>query len=222
MGRILCVLALYFTFMGCTKESLLVVPPIETPVVKMFTITATAGANVSIDPSGTTSVKAGDSKTYTITIKDGYTLKSATIDGADILVNSNTITISNVLTDKTLKVEAISNDVILLTKAPWYLKSLEFYEDKDLAITVDLNDGSGRLTDKYYFYQNGKLEIFHANGISFGGGSWSISEKVMAMGPAGTPYEIKELTEKVFSIMNFVEVLPNGKSRYQKQTFGRP
>jgi len=195
-----------------------VTPPVEI----VFSITAAAGNNVTIEPSGITKVKKGESQTFTITIQDGYTLKSATIDGVEVTVVNSTITISNISTDKTLKVEAISNDIILLSKAPWYLKSIEVYEDNDFAFSLDLNDGSGRLTDKYYFYQTGKLEVFHANGVSFAGGAWSISGKVMTMGPAGTTYEIKELSEKSFSITNFVEVLPNGKSRYQKLTFGRP
>lgn len=187
----------------------------------MFSITAAAGNNVTIEPSGITKVKKGESQTFTITIQDGYTLKSATIDGIDVTVNNNAITISNISTDKNLKVEAISNDVILLSKAPWYLKSLELYEDNDLASTINLNDGSGRLTDKYYFYQNGKCEVFHANGVSFSAGSYTINVKIMTFG-GPTTYEVKELTEKVFSYMSFVEVLPNSKSRYLKETLGRP
>ena len=165
-------------------------------------------------------MKKGESKTFTVTIQDGYTFKSATLDGVDIAVVNNTITVSGVLVDKNLKVEAISNDVLLLTKAPWYLRSLEFYENNDLAITVDLNDGSGRLTDKYCFYQNGKYEVIHNTGISFGGGTWYINGKVFTM--SNSSYDIKDLSEKAFSIMCFVEVLPNGKLSYQKQTFGRP
>ena len=166
-------------------------------------------------------MKKGESKTFTIAIQDGYTLKGATIDGVDVTVNNNTITISNVSTDKTLKVEAISNDVILLTKAPWYLKSIEYYEDNDFSYSLNLQETPERLTDKYFYYQNGTWEMISALGVSSGLGKWSINGKVMTIGPVRT-YEIKELTEKSFSNMTFLETLPNGKAKYQKLIYFRP
>ena len=187
----------------------------------MFSITAVAGNGVTVEPSGVTKVKKGESKTFTVTIQDGYTFKSATLDGVDIAVVNNTITVSGVLADKNLKVEAISNDVLLLTKAPWYLKSIEYYENNDFSYSLNLQETPERLTDKYYYYQNGTWEMISALGISFGLGKWSINGKVMTIGPVRT-YEIKELTEKSFSNMTFLETLPNGKAKYQKLIYFRP
>jgi len=186
----------------------------------MFSITAVAGNGVTVEPSGVTKVKKGESKTFTVTIQDGYTFKSATLDGVDIAVVNNTITVSGVLADKNLKVEAISNDAILLTKAPCYLKSIEYYEDNDFSYSLNLQETPERLTDKYCYYQTNKFDIFHANGVSFGGGAYTLNGKVMTFGSPKT-WEVKELTEKVFSIMSFVEVLPSGKTKYVKETFVR-
>ena len=47
-----------------------------------YTITATAGSNGSISPSGAATVTSGSSKTYTITPSSGYSVANVTVDGA--------------------------------------------------------------------------------------------------------------------------------------------
>jgi len=49
-----------------------------------FAITASAGANGSISPSGSTSVTAGASQTYAITPASGYVVDAVTVDGASV------------------------------------------------------------------------------------------------------------------------------------------
>lgn len=49
-----------------------------------FTITATAGANGSISPSGEVSVEAGGSKTFTITANEGYEIADVLVDGESV------------------------------------------------------------------------------------------------------------------------------------------
>lgn len=49
-----------------------------------FTITATAGANGSISPSGEVSVEAGGSKTFTITANEGYKIADVLVDGESV------------------------------------------------------------------------------------------------------------------------------------------
>ena len=49
-----------------------------------FTITATAGANGSISPSGEVSVEAGGSKTFTITPNVGYKIADVLVDGESV------------------------------------------------------------------------------------------------------------------------------------------
>ncbi len=67
-----------------------------------FTITATAGANGSISPSGEVSVEAGGSQTFTITPNEGYEI-------ADVLVDSESVgavssyTFSDVRANRTIE-----------------------------------------------------------------------------------------------------------------------
>lgn len=51
---------------------------------KTYNIAATAGANGSISPSGTTSVNCGDNQTYTITPDSGYTVDEVLVDGVSV------------------------------------------------------------------------------------------------------------------------------------------
>ncbi len=46
-----------------------------------YTLTASAGANGTIDPSGSITVYEGDSKTFTITPSTGYDIQDVTVDG---------------------------------------------------------------------------------------------------------------------------------------------
>ncbi|HXB02146.1 MAG TPA: chitobiase/beta-hexosaminidase C-terminal domain-containing protein, partial [Opitutaceae bacterium] len=50
--------------------------------VPTFTITASAGANGSISPSGSVSVTQGASKSFSITANSGFVVSSVTVDGA--------------------------------------------------------------------------------------------------------------------------------------------
>ena len=85
--------------------------------IDTHTITATAGANGSISPSGTTPVSDGASQTYTITPAAGYHVASVTVDGSSAglktayAVNpvdgsssevASTYTFSNITTDHTI------------------------------------------------------------------------------------------------------------------------
>ncbi len=57
---------------------------IKTPAVnaaKQYTITASAGSNGSISPSGAVSVSSGGSKTFTVTPNTGYHISAVVVDG---------------------------------------------------------------------------------------------------------------------------------------------
>lgn len=54
----------------------------STPVAA-YIIDASSGEGGSINPSGTVSVKEGESQQFTITPDDGYRIKAVTVDGAD-------------------------------------------------------------------------------------------------------------------------------------------
>lgn len=66
-------------------------PPAET----MHIITATAGANGSISPSGSVEVKAGADQTFTITADEGYEIESLKVDSSEVSAASS-YTFSNV------------------------------------------------------------------------------------------------------------------------------
>jgi len=65
------------------------------------TITASAGSNGTISPSGTVSVNYGANQTFTLTPATGYTA-SLTVDGTAVTLTGNTYTLSNVTTSHTL------------------------------------------------------------------------------------------------------------------------
>ena len=66
-----------------------------------FTITATAGANGSISPSGEVSVEAGGSKTFTIIANEGYKIADVLVDGKSVGAVSS-YTFSDVQANRTI------------------------------------------------------------------------------------------------------------------------
>ena len=60
-------------------------PPSETTYI----ITATAGANGSISPSGSVEVKEGADQTFTITADEGYEIENLKVDGSDVSAASS-------------------------------------------------------------------------------------------------------------------------------------
>lgn len=60
-------------------------PPAETT----YTITATAGVNGSISPSGSVEVKEGADQTFTITADEGYEIENLKVDGSEVSAASS-------------------------------------------------------------------------------------------------------------------------------------
>ena len=69
-----------------------------------YTITATAGANGSISPSGETTVAQGANQTYTITANSGYHIKDVKVNGSSVGAVA-TYTFTNVTANATITVE---------------------------------------------------------------------------------------------------------------------
>jgi type IV pilus assembly protein PilY1 len=67
----------------------------------VHTITATAGANGSISPSGAVSVTDGLNQIFSITPNTGYNIQSLTVDGSSVAVQAS-YTFSNVTADHTI------------------------------------------------------------------------------------------------------------------------
>jgi hypothetical protein len=66
-----------------------------------FTITASAGANGSISPSGAVTVNQGSSQTFTIAANSGFAISSVTVDGTNVGAVA-TYTFSNVQANHTI------------------------------------------------------------------------------------------------------------------------
>jgi type IV pilus assembly protein PilY1 len=67
----------------------------------IYTITATAGANGSISPSGAVSVTYGLNQIFSITPNIGYNIQTLTVDGSSVAVQSS-YTFTNVTTNHTI------------------------------------------------------------------------------------------------------------------------
>lgn len=71
------------------------------PPVGTFAITATAGSNGSINPSGVTIVTQGNSQSYTIAPDSGYEISTLTVDGVSVAA-ATSYTFTNVQTNHTI------------------------------------------------------------------------------------------------------------------------
>lgn len=69
-----------------------------------YTIKATAGANGSISPKGSTKVYKGTDKTFTITADEGYHIESITVDGTAVVEIVEEYTFENVTAGHTISV----------------------------------------------------------------------------------------------------------------------
>ncbi len=95
----------------------------ESIAVSNYTITATAGENGNITPSGEVSVAKGSSKTFTITADNGYHIKDVKVNGTSIGAVS-AYTFENVLDNATISVE-FDVDTVLHTCNPNLVPKVE-------------------------------------------------------------------------------------------------
>ena len=95
----------------------------ESIAVSNYTITATAGENGNITPSGEVSVAKGSSKTFTITADNGYQIKDVKVNGTSIGAVS-AYTFENVLDNATISVE-FDVDTVLHTCNPNLVPKVE-------------------------------------------------------------------------------------------------
>ena len=82
--------------------------PYIPPTPPAFTITATAGANGSISPSGVVTVSSGASKAFTITANTGYQIADVLVDGSSAGKVSS-YTFSNVTANHTISASFASS-----------------------------------------------------------------------------------------------------------------
>ena len=72
--------------------------------VTTYTITASAGANGSITPSGQITVEAGQSAEFRFAAADGYEMDTVLIDGTAVTVSGTSYTFTNVAADHSIQV----------------------------------------------------------------------------------------------------------------------
>lgn len=222
-------------FLGCEKKPIIVPPVVLQPTVEL-TITPTGtlkyGDNCTVSWTSTNAnggvllnnQSVGISGTITKKLFRDTTFILRGVNGSLTTTNQKSVTVGDWTT----------SDVGLLTHNYWNLKRIEFYEDNNFTDSLILVQTPERLTHKYYYRLKGTFnsvmydyntsgvgvcESIDANGNLVGNGTWSISGKVLTLGVV--KYDIVELSTTRFSIMRFLEILTNGKSKYVKETYVR-
>jgi len=85
----------------------------------VYTITATAGQNGSITPSGTTTINAGESQAYIIVANNGYEIENVLVDGSPVNVTGYYV-FDNVMSNRTISVTF--KEMVAETKSYYGLK----------------------------------------------------------------------------------------------------
>ena len=177
---------------------------INIPVQK-HTITATAGANGSITPSGAVEVTEGESKTFTIKADEGYEIATIKIDGVDVTVETS-YTFTNVKADHTIAVtfkqkdtlgpDPIEYEIIEGEDETWTLDSdgnLTIKGSGDFSKFVGVKVDGNLLDTKYYTAKEGStiitLKAEYLNTLSVGSHTFEI---VWNDGSASTNFTIEE------------------------------
>jgi hypothetical protein len=87
-----------------------------TEAVATFTITATAGANGSISPSGSVAVNQGETQSFTISPNPGYHVADVLVDGSSVGAVT-TYTFTNVTDDHTITASFAGNTYTITATA---------------------------------------------------------------------------------------------------------
>ncbi len=97
------------------------------------TITATAGPNGSISPSGAVVVPAGEAQTFTITPDTGYDIQDVLVDGVSVGARTS-VTFMSAIKDHTITASFVRNNFIEPTYYPDYDEDVDYLppaEDED-------------------------------------------------------------------------------------------
>ena len=115
----------------------------ELSLTKTYTITTSAGSGGTISPSGTVTVKSGDSATFIITPDSGYAISDVKVDGKSVGAVS-TYTFENVTSDHTIEATFAMNTYTITASAgsggsisPSGTITVNYGESKTFTITPD-------------------------------------------------------------------------------------
>ena len=96
-----------------------------TPDTASDTITATAGPNGSISPSGAVVVPAGQAQTFTITPDTGYDIQDVLVDGVSVGARTS-VTFMSAIKDHTITASFVRNNFIEPTYYPDYDEDVDY------------------------------------------------------------------------------------------------
>lgn len=107
-----------YTFTNVTAPHIIAATFILTPPAT-YTITASAGANGNISPSGTVTVNSGANQTFTITPNAGYAVQDVVVDSTTSLGAVSTYTFTNVTAPHTITATFGRNVLIFVTQTTY-------------------------------------------------------------------------------------------------------
>ena len=96
-----------------------------TPDTASDTITATAGPNGSISPSGAVVVQPGQAQTFTITPDTGYDIRDVLVDGVSVGARTS-VTFMSAIKDHTITASFVRNNFIEPTYYPDYDEDVDY------------------------------------------------------------------------------------------------
>ncbi len=154
--------------------------------LKHFTITATAGSNGKIDPSGSVDVVYGSSKTFTFTPDTGYHVSAILVDGAYLATSAETFTFSNIKSPHSI---AVSFSLVGQAIVP--ADSATVFLDSDVSLIYGANSGGYAAGNEITGFPSGAfLALWNISSeVDLNGGSVTI---VLKYDPSGLTLEEQE------------------------------
>ena len=123
-----------------------------------YTITATAGANGSISPSGSVSVSAGSNQTFTISPNSGFVTSELIVDGSPV-APSGTYTFNEVSTDHTIRANfsaVTSTEIPMYESTVWETTVTDYSGNPyDIIAEVTFTHEDGSTQRKSLMYYDG-------------------------------------------------------------------
>ena len=138
----------------------------DASITETHTITASAGSNGSISPSGNVIVNQGSDKSFTITPDTGYSINDVLVDGSSIGAE-NSYTFTNVTQDHTISATFISvapGLVYNINKGTYYNAIQSALDDANSGDTIEVSNGTHNESITFPF--NKKIILRSINGAS--------------------------------------------------------
>jgi hypothetical protein len=146
-----------------------------TYTINTYTITATAGENGTIDPSGNVEVTYGADQSFTITPADNYRVLSLLVDGAEATsdIENGIYTFTNVTANHTISVTFVHEDATTYTITATAGENgtiapngvIEVVEGEDKSFTIAANTGYSIATVMVDETENVTETVIAADGV---------------------------------------------------------